>query len=124
MGSASIHSAPTRDGSVTHGAWLWRFPGLALNIYHSGMCLESYWPTGPTTTEVEYTFFFSHDVSAVEAQAAVDSSMRILEEDAKICEAVQRNLASGIYRPVVLSPRHEHGVRLVHSLVARALAED
>ncbi|MGP0032529.1 MAG: hypothetical protein ACLPVF_18755, partial [Acidimicrobiales bacterium] len=27
VGSASIHSAPTRDGSVTHGAWLWRFPG-------------------------------------------------------------------------------------------------
>lgn len=123
VGSASIHSAPTRDGSVTNGAWLWRFPSLALNIYRSGMCLESFWPTGPVTTRVEYTFFFAADTSDEEAEAAVDSSIRILEEDRKICESVQRNLASGIYRPQVLSPRHEVGVQLVHSLVTRALNE-
>ena len=46
-GPVTVHRAPTRDGAVTEGAWLWRFPGLALNLYPSGLCLESYWPLGP-----------------------------------------------------------------------------
>jgi len=121
-GSVAIHSAPTRDGSVTDGAWLWRFPGLALNLYPSGMCLESYWPTGPATTRIGYTFSFAPDTPVSEQEAAVDSSLAILEEDRAICEAVQRNLASGAARPGILSPRHEVGVALVRDLVTGALA--
>jgi choline monooxygenase len=120
-GSASVHRAPTRDGAVTDGAWLWRFPGLALNLYPSGMCLESFWPTGPTSTRVEYTFCFAADTPVEEAERAVAGSVAILDEDRAICEAVQRNLASGLARPGVLSPRHEAGVALVQSLVADAL---
>ncbi len=121
-GAVAVHSAPTRDGSVTEGAWLWHFPGLALNLYPSGMCLESYWPTGPTTTRVGYTFFFAPDTPATEKEAAVASSVAILEGDRTICEAVQRNLASGAAMPGALSPRHEEGVGLVRALVAGALA--
>ena len=121
-GAVAVHSAPTRDGSVTEGAWLWRFPGLALNLYPSGMCLESYWPTGPATTRVGYTFFFAPDTPVTEKEAAVASSVTILEEDRTICEAVQRNLASGAALPGTLSPRHEEGVGLVRALVAGALA--
>jgi choline monooxygenase len=33
-----------------------------------------------------------------------------LDEDKAICEAVQRNLDSGVYTTGVLSPRHEQGV--------------
>ena len=94
-GAATVHRAPTRDGAVTDGAWLWRFPGLALNLYPSGMCLESYWPTGPTSTRVEYTFCFAPGTAPEEAEASVASSVAILDEDRTICEAVQRNLASG-----------------------------
>jgi len=121
-GAVGVHSAPTRDGAVTDGAWLWRFPGLALNLYPSGLCLESFWPTGPTSTRVEYTFCFTPGTSEREAQAAVDSSLAILEEDRVICEAVQRNLASGLALPGILSPRHEQGVALVRTLVSGALA--
>ena len=49
------------------------------------------------------------------------SSVAILDEDRAICEAVQRNLASGLARPGVLSPRHEAGVALVQTLVDDAL---
>jgi choline monooxygenase len=120
-GPVTVHRAPTRDGAVTEGAWLWRFPGLALNLYPSGLCLESYWPLGPTTTRVEYTFCFVPGTPAAEAEGSVASSVAILDEDRAICEAVQRNLASGLARPGVLSPRHESGVALVQSLVAEAL---
>jgi len=54
---------------------------------------------------------------------AVANSMTILEEDRVICEAVQRNLASGLARPGVLSPRHESGVALVQTLIAEAINE-
>lgn len=120
-GSVAVHTAPARDGSVALGAWLWRFPGLALNLYPSGMCLESFWPTGPASTRVEYIFFFAPSVPPSEAQRSIDSSVAILEEDRVICEAVQRNLSSGLARPGPLSPRHEGGVALVQSLVEQAL---
>jgi choline monooxygenase len=51
----------------------------------------------------------------------VAGSVAILDEDRAICEAVQRNLASGLARPGVLSPKHEAGVALVQALVADAL---
>ena len=120
-GRATVHRAPTRDGAVTDGAWLWRFPGLALNLYPSGMCLESYWPTGPTSTRVEYTFCFAPGTPVAESEASVASSVAILDEDRTICEAVQRNLGSGLARSGVLSPRHEAGVALVQALVSEAL---
>ena len=122
VGEATVHSAPTRDGAVTNGAWLWRYPGFALNLYPSGMCLESYWPTGPTTTRVSYTFFFTPETPVDEAQGAVDSSTLVLDEDRIICEAIQRNLASGLTRPGVLSPKYEAGVALVQRLVTEALS--
>jgi choline monooxygenase len=123
MGEACLHSAPTRDGSATSGAWWWRFPGLALNLYEHGMSLESFWPSGPATTRVEYTFFFAPGTDDVEMEQAVSSSVGILEEDRRICEAVQRNLSSGLAGPARLSPRHEEGVALVQTLVERALVE-
>jgi len=122
VGPVAVHSAPTRAGSVTDGAWLWRFPGFALNLYRSGMSLETYWPTGPTSTRVEYTFFAAPDTTDEESAAAVENSVRVLDEDRVICEAVQRNLAAGVSRPPVLSPHHERGVALVHELVTAALA--
>ena len=121
-GPVAFHSAPARDGSVTTGEWLWRFPGFALNLYHRGMSLETYWPTGPTGTRVGYTFFAAADCPEDEAVATVTNSVMIVEEDRVICESVQRNLASGSSRSAVLSPRHEGGVALVHELVARALS--
>ncbi len=120
-GAVTVHRAPTRDGSVTNGAWLWRFPGLALNFYDRGMSLESYWPEGPTTTLVSYTFFFDASVSPEECEAAVTSSTAVLDEDRIICESVQRNLAAGVYERGILSPRYEAGVALVQSEVRRAL---
>jgi choline monooxygenase len=108
------HSAPARDGSLTTGRWLWRFPGLGLNLYPDGMNVERFTPLGPTWTRVDYSFFFrdgDHDAGTVAL------STEILAEDAAICEAVQRNLAAGAYRSGVLSPRHEGALVLLQRLV-------
>ena len=119
----SVHTAPTRDGSVTAGVWLWKFPGLALNAYPDGMCVESYAPTGPAGTRVSYAFYFADGTSDDEIAATIASSDTILDEDRMICEAVQRNMESGLYDAGVLSPRHESGVEDVQRQVLAALGE-
>lgn len=116
-----VHRAPTRDGSVTAGAWLWKFPSLALNIYPEGMCVETYAPAGVGSTRVDYAFFFAEGTPDEEVRATIASSDAILDEDRTICEAVQRNMASGVYTPGPLSPRHERGVAEVQRQVLAAL---
>jgi choline monooxygenase len=116
----AVHRAPTRDGSVTAGTWLWRFPALALNLYPDGMCVESYAPTGPASCRVDYHFFFAPGTAPEVAEAAVASSTVVLEEDRGICEAVQANLAAGVYAGGLLSPRHEEGVAQLQRLVLAA----
>lgn len=116
-----VHRAPPRDGAVTSGTWLWRFPSLALNLYPNGMCLETYAPVGPATTQIDYVFFFREGTPAGEIDASVVSSTTILDEDRVICEAVQRNYESGLYTGGLLSPRHERGVAYVQERVLSAL---
>jgi choline monooxygenase len=114
----AVHSAPARDGSPTSGRWLWRFPNLALNLYPEGMNVECFVPVGPTRTRVVYHYFFR---GGREDKESIDMSMLLLDEDARICEAVQRNLESGAYESGRLSPRHEQGVGRLQELVREAL---
>ena len=113
------HSAPARDGSLTTGRWLWRFPNLALNLYPDGMNVERFTPLGAGRTRVDYSFFFRE---GAEDDETVKLSTEILDEDRRICEAVQRNLASGAYDTGWLSPRHEDGLALFHRLLRDRLA--
>jgi choline monooxygenase len=119
-----VHQAPRRQGANYSGLWLWRFPNLALNIYATGMNIERMLPLGPNRTRLIYNFFFQ-DISP-EAEpairAAIDVSAQVTREDIRICEAVQRNLDSGLYDAGRLSPRHESGVWYFQNLVREALA--
>ena len=51
------------------------------------------------------------------------SGATILDEDRVICEAVQRNLESGVYDTGVLSPRHEQGVAAFQRWLRESLAD-
>ena len=112
-----LHRAPPRDGTVLDGRWLWRWPNLALNVYADAMNLEQFLPLGPSCTRVAYQYF-SRDGTLDEDVSRL--SKLLLEEDAGICEAVQRNLDAGVYRTGTLSSRHEGGVARFHELVATA----
>jgi choline monooxygenase len=113
------HSAAMHDGSPAAGVWLWRFPNLALNVYPDGMNVERFTPLDAGTTRIDYTFWFRDGVADEEAMKL---SNDLLLEDAAICEAVQRNLDTGIYDTGVLSPKHEGGLALFHRLVRDALS--
>jgi choline monooxygenase len=116
-----IHTAPARDGSATSGRWLWRYPNLALNVYPGGMNVECYWPVGPGRTRVAYTYLFDPGSDAVERESSMKLSLELLDEDRRICEAVQRNLEAGVYDTGTLSPKHEQGVAAFHELVRAAV---
>ena len=59
---------------------------------------------------VEYSFLFREGASEDERRAALAMCAQVTEEDRRICEAVQDNLAAGVYRAGPLSPHHENGV--------------
>ena len=111
------HSAPTRAGSVNAGLWIWRWPNLALNVYPGGMNVERFIPASPTRTRVSYSYFFAGERD----EAVIAMSKTVLDEDRRICEAVQRNLEAGVYRSGTLSPRHEQGVAAFQRWVRAAV---
>ncbi len=118
------HHAPTREGAVTAGLWLWRYPNLGLNVYPDGMNVERWMPDGPRHTRIVYDFFFA-DLDAAAANGAVEKlGTEVLDEDRAICEAVQRNLEAGAYTEGRLSPRHESCLFAFHTWVRDAVGQD
>jgi choline monooxygenase len=114
------HDVPAADGAPTTGAWLYLFPNLALNVYPTGMNVERFLPRGPQGVDVVFDYFFA-DPDDPAAAASMASSARLMAEDRRIVEVVQRNLAAGTYDHGPLSPRHEHGLAAFHALVRGAL---
>lgn len=116
------HSAPSRDGAPNAGRWLFRWPNLAMNIYDDSMNIEVIVPTGPESCTVSYRHFFT-DPDAAEIPAVIALADTVMDQDRRMVEAVQRNLAAGTYDTGRLSPRHENGVAQFQDLV-RAAAGD
>jgi choline monooxygenase len=112
-----LHRAPTKEGTVLDGRWMWRWPNLALNLYADSMNLEQFVPLTDSTTRVSYRYY-SKDGTLDEEVSRI--SKLLLFEDAAICEAVQRNLDAGIYERGVLSSKHEQGVALFQRRIAEA----
>ena len=103
------HTCDTTEGSPSGGAWLFRYPNLALNIYADGMNVERIIPVGETRTHVVYDYY-----SASSAESDIESMLTmsnvVLDEDQAMCEQVQRSLDSGAYVGGPLSPKHEIAV--------------
>jgi len=112
------HSARARDGGMTGGLWIWRLPGLFLNIYNWGMSVEQIEPLGPRRTRLNFRYFFN------EPQKADDDilnwSVTVAREDIAICERVQKNLEAGIYDRGRLSLVFENGVIQFQQMVEAA----
>lgn len=102
-----VHLCDTTEGSPSGGAWLFRYPNLAINVYADGMNVERIVPVDHRRTKVVYDYF-AIDPSRIESM--VELSNVVLDEDQAICESVQRNLDAGVYRAGRLSPRHEGAV--------------
>jgi choline monooxygenase len=76
-------------------------------------------PLGPDRTLTIFEWF-AYDGEV--AQATIDFSDEIQQEDIRICESVQKGLASRSYNQGRFSVKRENGVHHFHGLLAEFLA--
>jgi choline monooxygenase len=106
--------------AVRDATYLWAWPNLTFNVLPGRVQVNHVRPTGLGTCEVVFDYYYdAADDPAVQALIAEDraASTRIQAEDADICQRVQRNLASGVYRPGRLVPEQELAVHHFQDLI-------
>jgi choline monooxygenase len=117
-GTAERYKAGAGDGRAYY---YWLFPNIMLNIYEGQMQTNVVVPVDASLTVVRFDWFAFEPVPDPNTDARwielARFSEEIQEEDARICEAVQVNLASRAYRSGPYSPKREGGVRLFHRLM-------
>jgi len=106
----NLHLAPQRDGTEWTGVWGYFWPTFSFNVFDGGMAIERWLPRGHDKCDLIFEYFFSDEMTADAGtvEALVKESEEVADEDALVCNHVQRNLASGLYDQGLLSPRHEH----------------
>jgi choline monooxygenase len=114
--------AEAQTGEVRQGErarYYWIYPNLMINWYEGVMDTNLVCPRGVDRTEVIFDFYFA-DVSEQAREhniASINVGQRIQDEDAAICESIQRGLKSRSYVAGRLSVRREAGEHLFHRLL-------
>jgi choline monooxygenase len=108
-------------GDSTRSAlYYWIFPNFMLNVYPDNLSSNIILPLGPDRTLTIFEWFaYSGEV----AQATIDFSDEIQQEDIKICESVQRGLRSRNYNQGRFSVKRENGVHHFHGLLYEHLRD-
>jgi choline monooxygenase len=112
------------ESRAGRGFWIYKFPGLLLHFSEYAFNAESVLPVSPGAIELRRWFWSDSDgcrEHGVDPASIRPNSERVMDEDVAICEAVQRNLASGAYPGGQLSPRQEPGTIYFQQLVREVL---
>ena len=109
-------SAVRRGGRASY---YWIYPNFMINYYQGVMDTNLVLPLGIDRTEVIFDYYLSDSWARTQEQrlASIAVSERIQNEDAAICESVQRGLSSRAYTAGRLSARREGGEHLFHRLL-------
>lgn len=119
-GLVALHD-PTAHAGSEGGFWAWVWPNLGICLYRGVLLVEHMRPDGPDRMRLDHLYL--HEPEDPGIDAATSTSERITDEDAWICERVQRNLDAGVYEQGIFSPEHEGAVVWFQARVAEALAE-
>ncbi|MBZ5626851.1 MAG: Rieske 2Fe-2S domain-containing protein [Acidobacteriia bacterium] len=107
--------------SSQNALYYWIFPNFMLNIYPDNLSSNIILPLGPDRTLTIFEWFaYSGEV----AQATIDFSNEIQQEDVKICELAQRGLQSRNYNQGRFSVKRENGVHHFHGLLYEFLSPE
>lgn len=102
------------------GFWAWVWPNLGFYLHYGVLLIEHVRPESATRMRSEHIYLHQPEDPGVDA--AMAAAERIFDEDAWVCELVQRNLAAGVFREGVLSPAHDGAVAWFGARVDQALA--
>lgn len=103
--------------------YFWIFPNFMLNVYPDNLSSNIIVPLAHdrTLTIFEWFTYPGKDSPAEVRPETIAFSDEIQQEDIRICESVQRGLASQFYDKGRLSVKRENGVHHFHLLLAEAL---
>ncbi|MEO1322238.1 MAG: SRPBCC family protein [Pseudomonadota bacterium] len=121
----SLQRSPVEESGpygAGEGLYFFVYPNTMLNIMPGRLQTNRVVPTGLTTCEVEFDFYYAPGAE-FRADEDLKFSDTVQEEDRSICEHVQKGLTSGVYRPGRLSPSREAGVWHYQNLLRRAYAD-
>lgn len=114
----NIHSMPPREGS-TFGVFGYFWPTFGFDLFPGGFAVERWLPRGHSHIDLIFEYFFDDEADGVEE--IVKFSEEVADEDARMCEHVQRNLDAGDYDTGVLSPKWEYPLAVFHTMVRDAV---
>ncbi|HSM72935.1 MAG TPA: SRPBCC family protein [Anaerolineales bacterium] len=104
--------------------YYWIFPNFMVNAYPGNVQINIVQPLSHDKTKVIFEWYFA-DPGTPEAwnnlQDGIAFSDNVQKEDMVLCEDVQRNLESGVYRQGRYSVKRENGVHHFHSLMQEFL---
>ena len=110
----NAHVMPPRGDSV-FGMFGWLYPSFAFNVVPGGWAVERWLPRGHNEIDLFFEYFFEPGAPDLERIHAMNET--VAEEDVRICEAVQRNLESGVYAEGLLSPKWEEPLLVFHDMI-------
>jgi phenylpropionate dioxygenase-like ring-hydroxylating dioxygenase large terminal subunit len=113
------HAPTSKVRKGERAFYYWIYPNFMINCYGETMDTNLVRPLTVERTEVIFDYYFT-DVSEGARELNHDSitiSEEIQEEDATICQSVQRGLCSRSFTAGRLSPRREAGEHLFHKLL-------
>ena len=127
---SSLQHAPLEDASGLYGNggayYFFVFPNTMLNILPGRLQTNRVIPLGVDRCRVDFDYYYADLPADEQTLARQDQdqafSDRVQAEDATICAAVQKGLASGSYVSGRLSPSRERGVKHFHDLLRTAYA--
>ena len=131
----ALQWSPLDSGDALYGSgdalyyWLW--PNTMLNLLPGRLQTNRVVPLGVDRCRVEFDFYYAPDQNGANDSAAARAkreadlgfSDEVQHEDLRICEDVQRGLASGSYVPGRLNPLRENAVHHFQELLRRAYRE-
>ena len=117
----NVHLMDERPGS-SFSSFGFLYPSYAFNVVQRGFVSERWMPRGTDAIDLYFEYFFDPSLSEDETDHLMEFSELVADEDVRIAELVQQNLASGVYASGVLSPKWEEPLAVFQDLVRRTLA--